>query len=359
MACRLGDIDSVRILLKAGAQIDSPDSGDETPLFAAVRWRHIDMIRYLLAQGAQVNARRRSNSETALFEAVRNRSFDILSVLIQNGADINLASASGDTPLMVASMSNDSEMVQFLGSNGAVFHSPNQELLFAASHGNVEALRRALAAGATPNQSHEYGITPLMAAAQNGQTAAVKALIAAGASINAFDASHNTPLMYAIEGRRTDTVLALLDAGANPELKNLGQVTALDQAAIYLDDPEIVHRLIAHGLPVGAGDTISVTPLMNAASFGHIKTVKILLDAHVPVNLQSREGLTALTHAAMAGNAAIVSLLLEAGADPTIRDNKGRDALDYAIELHADEQNLITLLRNLPVQPAAPAHASQ
>jgi ankyrin repeat protein len=70
---------------------------------------------------------------------------------------------------------------------------------------------------------------------------------------------------------------------------------------------------------------------MAAACFGRIKTVRILLELHVPVNAQSTEGLTALAEAAIAGEADILTLLLRAGADPAIKDGEGKSALDLAV----------------------------
>jgi len=360
-ACRLDDLEAIKILLKSGAEIDLYDPSDENALFAATRWLHIEIIRYLLAQGARVNARRNSNGETALYEALRNRSFDILTLLIQAGAEVNLYNKTGDTPLMIASLKNDLQMVDFLKSKGAKFNSPNEELLLAAANGDVATLQRILAEGdkarshnwfyrivfkhqlaaknllriaSMVNQSYEEGVTPLMAAAQYGQTAAVKVLIDAGADINAVDSINNTPLMYAIKSGHKYTVFALLNAGADPTLINLGGVTTLHQAAIYMDDPDLVYLLIRRGISVSAGDKISVTPLMDAACSGRIQTVKILLGAHVPINTQSTEGLTALMEASMSGHVEILTLLLGAGADLSTRDNKGRTALDWAIQLH-------------------------
>jgi ankyrin repeat protein len=346
-ACRLGDLEAIESLLKHGAEIDLYDPTDENALFAATRWSHPEIVRYLLAQGAEVNARRMSNGETALYEALRNRSFDILTLLTQSGADVNLPNRSGDSPLMIASLEDDIEIIEFLKAKGAKFNSPDEELLFAASHGYVPDVQRVLAAGAKVNQSYEGGITPLIAAAKNGQTAAVRALIAAGADINALDTyAHDTPLMYAIKSGHKSTILALLDAGADPTLANLGGCTPLHQAATYLDDPDIVHRLIARGDPVAAGDSIDVTPLIRAASAGHIQTLKILLDAHVPVNVQSKEGLTALMEAAMSGQADAITLLLRAGADLSIKDKTGKTALDWAIQ--QQQQAAIDILRKPP-----------
>jgi len=345
-ACQLGDLEAAKILVKGGAAIDLFGFGDEDALMAAIKWGHPEITRYLVAQGAQVNVRRKSDGATALFYALGRRDFETLNLLIQAGADINLAPKSGDTPLLVAARNDDVEMVEFLESKGARFNSPSEELLFAASHGDVTSIQRTLAAGANINQAYEYSVTPLMAAALKGQTDAVKCLVAAGANVNARDQIHATALVYAIKSGHKPTVFALLDAGADPTIEDVAFETALDKAAIYLDDPEIVHRLIAHGLPKSAGDTISVTPLMNAAAFGHIRTVEILLDAHVPVNLQSREGLTALIQAATSGRADIVKLLLANGADASIKDRKGMTALDHAIEM--GQHKVIAILERQP-----------
>jgi ankyrin repeat protein len=260
---------------------------------------------------------------------------------------------------MEAALNNDSELVNFLQDRGAKFNSPDEELLSFAASGDVPGIRRVLAAGAHVNRSFgsEY-VTPLMVASVNGQTLAVKLLIAHRANINAYDETHDTPLMYAIKSRHSSTVLALLDGGANPKLDNVAQVTTLHQSAIYMDDPEIVHCLIAHGVSPAGGDSISVTPLMNAAEFGHYETVKILLDAHVPVNVQSQEGRTALIDAATSGRADIVTLLLRAGADPFIRDKQNRTALDNARQMH--EEKVIAILgKNPPESLTAPSNQHQ
>lgn len=378
MACNLGDLEAVKILVKGGADIDLFDVSDENPLMKAAQSRHIEIVRFLIARGAQVNARRNSNGETALFQALRWRSYEILTVLIEAGADVNIPNKGGDTPLMIASQDDDIEMVQFLKANGAIFNSPNEELLFAASHGDVAEDQRILAAGieakshtwsyrlafkhrremmrlkwtsSMVNQSYDRGVTPLMTAALNGQTAAVKALIAAGADINALDSIHDTPLKYAIKGGHKSTIFALLDAGADPTISDIAGGTTLVQAATYIDDLELVRLLIRRGVPTdGAGDQIHETPLMAAAIFGRIQTVKVLLDAQVSVNAQNTEGSTALIDASRSGETDTLTLLLRVGADPSIKDKQGKTALDWAIQQH--NQAAINLLQQ-QLQPAA------
>ena len=349
MACQLNDLESVTALLKAGANVNQAWRGGTTPLMTAAEWGHVDLVRYLLAHEALPNEISQPSGDSALFHALNHRNFAILTLLMESGADINLPTNSGTTPLQSAALHNDLPLVRFLQDHGAKFNSPDEELLYCASSGDAEGIQRVLAAGAHVNRPFARGVTPLMAAAENGQTGAVKSLIAHGANINAFDEVHDTPLMFALKGTHKSTVMALLDAGADPTLANVAQVSTLHQSAIYMDDPEIVHRLLESGVSPTAGDRISVTPLINAAAFGHYETVKILLALHVPVNVQTSEGLTALSEAATGGQAEIVTLLLRAGADPSIRDKQNRSALDHARQMHED--SVVALLEPKSPRP--------
>ncbi len=347
MACQIGDLESVSALMKSGANVNLFWHGGTSPLIAATEFGHPDIVRYLLAHGAQPNEGARPTGVSALFAALNHRDFAILTLLIEGGADVNLPNNGGGTLLMIAALSNDQSLVNFLKDHGARFGSGDEELFYSAATGEVQGIERLIAAGAKVNRPFERGVTPLMAAALNGQTSAVKALIAHGAHINAFDEVHDTALMFALKGAHKSTVLALLDSGADPTLEDIVHETTLHRAASSMDDPEIVHRLIAAGVSPSAGDSIAVTPLMYAAAFGHLETVKILVEAHVPVNVQSQEGLTALMEGATAHRPEIINVLLRAGADPSIRDKQNRTALDDARWMH-DDTIVAILEKNSP-----------
>jgi ankyrin repeat protein len=385
MACQIGDLDSVKILLGGGAKIDLFDnvapnrlSQDETALTKAIDTNHIEIVRYLLAQGAQVNLRGPLKGETPLFAAAHSRNKDILTVLIQAHADLNVRNNDGYTVLALASKYNDLEMVEFLEARGAKSDSPKDELLFAASHGDVAGIQRILSNASpagTPgnpdgkvnlvNASSKDGFTPLMAAASQGQTAAVRELIAAGADVNRLNSSHDTALMLAITNGHRSTVLTLLDAGADPKILDAGPSTTLYRAATFMDDPDIVLRLIGAGVSVDSigferdGRPNTFTPLMIAASYGRIHTARILLDAHVDVNARRFGGSTALMDAAAHGETDIIALLLRAGADPSLKDSKGQTAEDYAtggFANGASQKDVIAALRSKYPPPSnAPA----
>ena len=353
-AAQIGDLDAVQMLVKAGAEINPSNPKRTAVLHDAVEFGQVDVVRFLLANGAQVDAP--YGGETALFSALHHRRQDLLKLLIEAGADVNVRNAQGYTPLMIAAQDDNLSLVRFLHGAGARFSSPQEELLYMASDGSVDDIRRILAQGTNVNWHYGGGVTPLIAAAQNGQTAAVKCLLAAGAKVNDFDTQNDTALMFAIKSQHQSTIQALIDGGADVTLVDMGGVSTLTQAAIYLDDPDLVRLLIRRGVPLdGARSLIHVSPLMQAAGFGHFKTAKILVAAGVDVNAQSKEGLSALMDAAMGGDLDIITLLLNAGANPTLKSRDGKSALDYARQIHGENSPPVSFLEKQEAITAVPA----
>ncbi len=80
-------------------------------------------------------------------------------------------------------------------------------------------------------------------------------------------------------------------------------------------DTETVLTHLHNGIDVNTTFPIVETqPLMVAAAFGHVDTVRVLLDAGADVNAKDLTGWTPLHAAAFKGNLEIVRLLLERGA---------------------------------------------
>ena len=109
---------------------------------------------------------------------------------------------------------------------------PAATLVFSASKiGDVESIRKAVAAGARVDQPDDLGNTPLHYAANAGHVDAVQELLTAfGAPVNAVNSAGDTPLHKAAARGHAAVVKALLAAGADATLTNaLGQ-TANDGA---------------------------------------------------------------------------------------------------------------------------------
>lgn len=93
---------------------------EETPLHIAAFGGQIDEVRRLLEAGADVNARTRSQG-TPLHWALAGDQVnpDILSVLVEHGADVNAQNNMGNTPLHFASFTGNVPAAQRLLDLGA------------------------------------------------------------------------------------------------------------------------------------------------------------------------------------------------------------------------------------------------
>ena len=110
-----GHLDIVRKLRSQGADLEP--SG-WTPLIYAATGGHDAIVTYLLDQGANINARS-PNGTTALMMAVREGHGSTMELLLKRGADVNRRNDNGASALDWARAGNDSAMVEKLRRAGA------------------------------------------------------------------------------------------------------------------------------------------------------------------------------------------------------------------------------------------------
>lgn len=150
--------------------------------------------------------------------AARSASLNVLRYLISAGADVNSRTPVNETPLMLASFFSD-ESLRGLGR---------------AFERHERAARLLVEAGAElENYPHHY--TPLAYAAYQGNDNIVRFLIQRGARVNS-DAARggayiNTPLMMAAIQGHERVVKVLLGAGADADVRIVGGLTAAELAA--------------------------------------------------------------------------------------------------------------------------------
>lgn len=121
-----GDLKVVRRALAAGADLEVVlGEWDETPLMAAARMGHTDVVRCLLKAGADPN--RKAHEMTALFSAVGNgKKPEIVEALIKAGADIDQR-YHNETILMGAAKGGNLPIVQRLVGLGADIHARDRK----------------------------------------------------------------------------------------------------------------------------------------------------------------------------------------------------------------------------------------
>ncbi|ELR16936.1 ankyrin repeat-containing protein, partial [Acanthamoeba castellanii str. Neff] len=97
---RTSNLESVRLLVEAGADINPQDKDGDFPLSLAAGYDHTDVISYLLEKGASVNCQSTKDGESALHKAAWLGCVDSIELLCQKGAEVDIKSKSyAATPL--------------------------------------------------------------------------------------------------------------------------------------------------------------------------------------------------------------------------------------------------------------------
>jgi ankyrin repeat protein len=109
-------------------------SDGDTPLHAAVRRENKDaldllIIQMLLAKGAAINGKRTEDGRTPLHEAVSYNYADLVRLLIAKGADVNARDNGKDTALHIAAgyLEDGTEIARILIENGAQVNAVNDK----------------------------------------------------------------------------------------------------------------------------------------------------------------------------------------------------------------------------------------
>lgn len=248
-AAAYGDsIEVVRLLLNAGAEVNTKPGHHGTPLHAAASRGRVEIVRLLLDAGVQVNTecgayhgslqaadgggkwdivhpsldiRALINAEplqyngvwgysnSALGVAARGGHTNVMELLIMRGAEIN--GTNGVSPLWDAVCNSQLGAMQLLHKHGADIEKDSPLLAAGSANGPkaAEALLQLIRWGADVNQLHgPLGDTALRCAITQGSLEVIEVLLQQGADPN-LTAKHYSPLRWSLVSRRDD-VLAII-----------------------------------------------------------------------------------------------------------------------------------------------------
>jgi ankyrin repeat protein len=250
-AARDGRVESARILIASGADVDHTDANGITPLLMAISNNHIDMARLLIDRGANVRAvdwygrtplwaaieLRNMDVDSSTFENGVDRGpvLDMIKLLLDKGVDVNArmkevppirrqmlhvtgdlswVDFTGQTPFLRAALAADLEVMRLLLAHGAdprITAYAGTTALMAAAGVNwvvdqtwdagpaarLEAVKLCYDLGMDVNDANSMGITPVMGAANRGSDDIIEFLVSKGAKLDAKDKEGRTPLVWA------------------------------------------------------------------------------------------------------------------------------------------------------------------
>jgi ankyrin repeat protein len=328
-AATIGSAPVIDALLKAGADPNTRNPEGETPLMASARSGHVEAARRLLDAHADINAKETFGGQSALMWAAAQSQAEMVKFLAASGADVNARGLIRQWERKVITEPRPKDM------NKGGF----TPLLYAAREGCIACARHLIAAGADPNLEDPERITPLNMALLNLHFELAAYLITAGADVDKWDLFGRSPIYMAADV----STLPVKGNGAVAVLPSEDSLTALDVAKLLLDaganpNLQLKRRPPYRDVPQDrGGDTIlaqGATPLLRASRAGDAPFVELLLKHHALVDLPSKEGVTPLMAAAGVefgtrvtrgrnrtneGVLATMRLLLAAGADINAR----------------------------------------
>jgi ankyrin repeat protein len=272
-----GDLERVKRLLAENPElINSRNSYSRFPLEMAAQTGQVDVVKFLLEKGADVNLNR--GGATALhMAAIYGGKTEVISLLLEAGADINARTGNGDTPLNLAVMGKQKEIAELLLANGGEINLKNQnftQLLYISASGGIKkiadlALEKEvdlffktrngntmlhaasegglaefalllLQKGVDMEAANVYGQTPLHLAAREGHFPIVELFSTKGAGFDAQTKNGKTPLHFAKEKGHEGIVEYLKNKGADTAEWTLPELTGkyLDQTPSG-EDPQI------------------------------------------------------------------------------------------------------------------------
>lgn len=361
----------IRQLLKAGAEADERGADDQTALMILARTPNVEAAEILVDGGADVNAVEQWRGQTALMWAAAQKQPEMVAFLLANGAEVDAQSLPNNWERQVTA----EPRMKILPPGGLT------PLLYAAREGCTECVALLIKAGADLDKTDPDGVTPLVMANLNARWDSAMLLLEAGANPDKWDIYGRSPLYQAVDystlphGGRPDRLSSdlatpldvarlILEKGGNPNLqlklfppyRALGAdrgadgllrtgATSLFRAARG-GDLAMTELLLEHGALVELPTEGGVTPLIVAAGYrasaidtrGRFRTeaqavevAKRLLAAGADVNGQENNGQTAIFGAATNGWNDMVQLLADHGADLHHEDSNGNTPLDVAM----------------------------
>jgi uncharacterized protein len=287
--------------------------GGLTALHFAARQGELETVKALLAAGADLNARSSGNETTPLLIATLNGHFDVAKHLLDAGADPSYAQDNGVTALY-AVVNVQWALKSFYPQPRAQYQQRTSylELMTALLDRGADPQARTTRKVWTTNFSVDWsgvddvGATPFWRAAYAADVDAMRLLVSRGAD-------PNIPTTRTINKRREDGSRHVDKSGLPP---------------VPIDGPGIPPLLAAAGPGYGfssAGNVHRVVPA------GMLPAVKYLLEElHMDVNVRDHDGNTALHNAASRGDNKMIQYLIEKGADPHAVNRFGYTTVDMA-----------------------------
>ncbi|XP_055620116.1 protein phosphatase 1 regulatory subunit 16A isoform X3 [Toxorhynchites rutilus septentrionalis] len=237
-AAARNDIAEVAKLLQKGVTPDATNMDGLTALHQCCIDDNAEMLNLLLDFGANVNAQD-SERWTPLHAAATCGHLNLVKILIARGANLLSVNADGNMPYDICDDEEALDYIEAEMSKRGVTQELIDETRAATETQMLKDLQDIAAQGGDLEVPDSQGATPLHIASANGYTRAVEFLLEQHVSTDAVDHDLWTPVHAAACWGHLEVLEMLAQSGADLNAKNKNDETPSD----ICEDPEIRERI--------------------------------------------------------------------------------------------------------------------
>ena len=231
--------------------LPDPEPGAR-PLYYAALGGFYELVEHLTLKYPQCAKAEGGPCGTALHSASLRGHLQVVRYLLRLGVDLNVRNSANSTSLLLASMNGHCDVVQCLLDHDADLELRdkwhNSPLTLAAYYGHVDVVRLLLEHNADVNSQDQDGYTPL----------------------------HDTIRSDHFIADRSQIVRLLLKYGANANARNKYRQTPLHLVSKRSDLLDILRIILEHGADLDAEDKYGQTPLQFSLEQGHSEVTRLL-----------------------------------------------------------------------------------
>ena len=222
------------------------------PLYYAASCGFLELVEHLTLKNPQYASATAGEWGTPLHSASLEGHLQVVRYLLRHGVNVNSRNSADDTPLLLASWKGHLAVVQCLLEHGADMNLLDYEnatpLTWAAHFGHINVVRLLLEHNAETNPQDKDGYTPL----------------------------HDVVRGDRFNAERAQIARLLLKHGANPNARSHQLQTPLHLVSGRADLLDVLRLLLEHGADLDAKDKSGRTPLQLSLDSSHDEVTRLL-----------------------------------------------------------------------------------
>ena len=291
------NIEMVKYLISIGQDVNAKIFYNEmwfdSPMKVAAQNGNIEIAKLLIDKGANLNS-----SDDYIYNAVYYGSYDIVKLLIDNDIFNINTNSTKEEAIYLAKNQKYYEIEKLLSSKNTETIDGYDDIMNAISKGDIKTLEKLIKNDTDLNKQYDK-ITPINLAVTRNDKDIVKLLAEKNADMNLEDGYGYSPLMKAFEYYNSNLIMEIIDLNADLNtICSANGETPLTRFASMSDYTKLAYYMIKNGADVNKQNNNGYTPLMIAVANRNYSILELFANMNADYNIKNNEGKTVLDMAA-------------------------------------------------------------